>query len=69
MLNAYRCLLLLTFFWLQGGLDISDGHRKDWYESGKVKGGFDFKVDFNMDIKRVNRGETREYIMEFRVVR
>ena len=39
------------------------------YESGKVKGGFDFKVDFNMDIKRVKRGETREYIMEFRVVR
>ena len=36
------------------------------YESGKVKGGFDFKVDFNM---RVNRGETREYFMEFRVVR
>ena len=39
------------------------------FESGKVKGGFDIKVDFNMDIKRVNRGETREYIMEFRVVR
>ena len=58
-----------TFFWLQGGLDISDGHRKDWYESGKVKGGFDFKVDFNMDTKRVNRGETREYFREFRVVR
>ena len=26
------------------------------FESGKVKGGFDIKVDFNMDIKRVNRG-------------
>ena len=39
------------------------------FESGKVKGGFDIKVDFNMDIKRVNREKTREYFMDFRVVR
>ena len=39
------------FSWLLRCLDKSDGPRMGWYDSGIVRGGQDFKVDFKVDIK------------------
>ena len=39
------------FSWLLRGLDRSDGPRMGWYDSGMVRGGYDFKVDIKVDIK------------------
>ena len=39
------------FSWLLRGLDKSDGLRMGWYDSSIVRGGYNFKVDFKVDIK------------------
>ena len=41
----------VTFPWLLRGLDKSDGLRMGWYDSSIVRGGYNFKVDFKVDIK------------------
>ena len=40
-----------TFSWLLRGLDKSDGLRMGWFDSSIVRGGYNFKVDFKVDIK------------------
>ena len=40
----------------------------DWYESSRVRGGQDFKVDFKADIKGDYRWDIKEYFREFKVV-
>ena len=37
--------------WLLRALDKLDGLRMGWYDSSIVRGGWDFKVDFKVDIK------------------
>ena len=39
------------FFWLLRSLDKSNGLRVGWCDSRKVRGGYNFKVDFKVDIK------------------
>ena len=39
------------FSWLLRSLDKSDGLRMGWYYSSIVRGGYNFKVDFKVDIK------------------
>ena len=39
------------FSWLLRSLDNSDGLRMGWYDSSIVRGGYNFKVDFKVDIK------------------
>ena len=47
------------------GLDKSDGPRMGWYDSGIVRRGQYFKVDFKVDIKRDYREDPREYFREY----
>ena len=42
--------------------------RMGWYDSSRVRGGQDFKVDFKADIKGDYRWDIKEYFREFKVV-
>ena len=52
------------FSWFIRGLDMSDGLRMGCYDSSRIRGGQDFKVDFKADIK----GDIREYFNESKIV-
>ena len=47
---------------------MSDGLRMGWYDSSRIRGGQDFKVDYKADIKGDYRGDIRDYFNESNVV-
>ena len=39
-----------------------------WYDSSRVRGGQNFKVDYKAEIKWGYRGDTREFFNESKIV-
>ena len=47
---------------------MSDGLRMGWYDSSRVRGGENFKVDAKAEIKLDYRGDIREYFNKSKIV-
>ena len=47
---------------------MSDGPRMGWFDSSRVRGGQNFKVDSKAEIKLDYMGDIREYFIESKIV-